>query len=346
MKLRARLRFVIVRIPFLRSLAEGLGFNQPAAWVFKRTVLRSFIDGAIGRQLPWTLRAFAGYCRAYFALFPRSDSVFGGYLLFKISRGLGRVTGMRALVHVKVGRDSVYLKPDDPRCIAVITEVKEGSGTEILKRWLSEGDTFIDVGANHGSFSLVAARYVGSTGRIIAFEPQPILAQAIERSLRASVQCGFEVHAIALGSDEGTIGLFVPTHSSGAAGVFAGHSAVVRHRRLEVPIRRLDSILSKESCGNRVLMKIDVEGSEMACLEGAAAFLKTVRPNVLIEIHPKSMEISGARQATFVALLAELGYQRYVEIDGDSCPHHLKRLDISHRRNVMLLPGTARDFLG
>src|SRR3954468_546190 len=51
-----------------------------------------------------------------------------------------------------------------------------------LKSLLQRGDTFIDVGANEGYFSVVAARLVGPTGRVIAIEPQSRLARVLERN--------------------------------------------------------------------------------------------------------------------------------------------------------------------
>ena len=56
------------------------------------------------------------------------------------------------------------------RCVA-INGVWDEKVLQVLTTWLREGDTFYDVGANVGYFSLIASRLVADSGRVVAFEP-------------------------------------------------------------------------------------------------------------------------------------------------------------------------------
>jgi precorrin-6B methylase 2 len=73
---------------------------------------------------------------------------------------------------VEVGGHTIFVDLLDPRFLQVIHEVRSpDTDLQVLSRLLSEGDTFIDVGANHGSFSVVASSVIGAEGHVIAVEP-------------------------------------------------------------------------------------------------------------------------------------------------------------------------------
>src|SRR5687768_12991065 len=62
----------------------------------------------------------------------------------------------------------------------------ERRGTGSARRVLARGNTVIDVGANAGHYTLLAARCVGRTGRVLAIEPSPWVADRLERSIETN----------------------------------------------------------------------------------------------------------------------------------------------------------------
>ena len=78
----------------------------------------------------------------------------------------------------------VWPKADDTigRSLELYGEFAEGEN-RLMARYVEPGHTVVDVGANLGTTALSLAKAVGSTGSLIAFEPQPLLAQCLQTNL-------------------------------------------------------------------------------------------------------------------------------------------------------------------
>jgi FkbM family methyltransferase len=302
--------------------------QQTLAWLTQSELRRS---------LPLQLRLFAVYCdlqrRAGL-----TGHIIGGLLAFRVLSRSAEALGASRAVRLHVGRHTVFVDARDPRLLHVPNELQPtAEATRVMSALLEPGDTFIDVGANHGSFSLVAAARLGSSGRVVAIEPQAELAQLIERSLAASARCPFEVLQVACGEVAGETALFVPRDSSGSAGVFAAFSATAPHRVVAVRVERLDDLLQHRVTPGRVLIKLDVEGSELRVLRGAAGFLRRVRPRVILEVNELSMTAAGLHIDELRSGLRELGFRRYLEVTALDRARSIADLEARASRNVVLL---------
>jgi FkbM family methyltransferase len=148
----------------------------------------------------------------------------------------------------------------------------------ILSRWLpTRGSAPVvwDVGANEGDYTAVV-RSVCPAARIFAFEPNPpTYSRLAARWTNSGVRC----FQNALGRAEGALELWdyegAPTGSSHAT----FHPVVVARvsgERLQprvVPVQTIDGIAAREQVSRIDLLKMDVEGHELACLEGAARMI-------------------------------------------------------------------------
>lgn len=162
----------------------------------------------------------------------------------------------------------------------------ERSKAQALKRFLHDGQTFVDVGANKGDFCLLASRLVGPHGRVIAIEPHPANCYWIKRSIEKNGYNNIELHQLALSDANGSAQLYVG-EKSGFHTLLAGQNQRGKGR-IEVRTRRLDDLL-KEVHAERVHgIKIDVEGAEVHVLEGARETLATNGEiTVFLDIHPQ-----------------------------------------------------------
>ncbi|MBN4056259.1 FkbM family methyltransferase [Rhodothermus sp. AH-315-K08] len=151
--------------------------------------------------------------------------------------------------------------------------------TLLARRLLREGDTVIDVGANIGVFSLFASEFVGSSGVVHAFEPQPDLIAMFNRSLQLNGVTNVEVHPAALGEENGRRVMCVPSGNCGAASLAW---RVDGAREVEVDVLRMDDFMKKENVGPARLMKIDVEGFESGVIAGASKLLESGSPDAII----------------------------------------------------------------
>jgi FkbM family methyltransferase len=151
-----------------------------------------------------------------------------------------------------------------------------------------EGDNFIDVGAHVGRYSIMAAKRIGSLGRVIAIEAHPetfeLLNKNIELNGLANVTT---INAVAT-SEKGKVKLFLPGQDSGLTvyNTIMINRAKPTENFLEIEANTLDNILSEYSMHRVNYLKIDVEGAELEVLKGAVNTLSSNKDlTLLIEVH-------------------------------------------------------------
>jgi FkbM family methyltransferase len=159
----------------------------------------------------------------------------------------------------------------------------EADKVRALQELLKPGMTFVDVGANKGDFTLLAAKVMGDRGRVLAFEPVPDNLHWLRKSIALNGYRSVEVIEIALSDTAGR----APIH----LGTFSGWHSLVHTEggtgeTIEVETRTLDSVL-EERGGRADVIKIDVEGAELQVLRGAERTLGAGGPlTVFVECHP------------------------------------------------------------
>lgn len=156
-----------------------------------------------------------------------------------------------------------------------------------LLHLLRPGDLFVDVGANIGSYSILASRVCGA--RAIAFEPDPGTCRALRRNIAANdVEPFVDVQCAAVGSSDGQV-----RFTTGLDTI--NRIATDDDRRTQtVQSIRLDSLAG---IGDAVLMKLDVEGFESEVLKGAENLLGS-QSLVAVETESRDLEVVRALTAS------------------------------------------------
>ena len=311
--------------------------DRTSDWIYRHETLGWSYRPELRRQLPLLLRAYAHFC----ALQRGSNRgyIIRGRWLFQKITALRNLLSRPDSVRLAVGPHVVHLNLNDPRMFQVPNELLHDSGEiECLRHFLHAGDTFLDVGANHGGFSIRAAPIVGPRGLVVAIEPQPRMAALVEQSLREIKDLKFHMHPIACGEKEATITFYIPLGSSGSAGRFAAYSAQAAHTEVQVPMKRFDEAVDWRAFPGEVFLKLDIEGSELAFLTGAANFINTRRPRILMEVNPVTLSGAGLTIAQLIAPLLAAGYRNFIEVDQPAMRHSLETLDAARQRNVVLIP--------
>lgn len=178
--------------------------------------------------------------------------------------------------------------------------------TWLCRQVLRRGDTMLDVGANQGVVTAYAARLVGPTGFVHAFEPQPELAALLSRSMTLNGYHHVQVHPYALSNSDGHRSLHGPPGSSGMATLEPDGGGSVLAESVEV--RRAGDVFQAIALSPIRLLKVDIEGHEESFLQGCLDYLRRSPPEV-VAFESHGVAPFHARPA--VAMLRRIGYAFY-----------------------------------
>ena len=175
---------------------------------------------------------------------------------------------------------------------------------KIFAKRLSEGMTVLDVGANIGYFTFLAAARVGPSGRVLAIEPNRRNV-AFLLATRARNQFHHVEIVQAAASDRWQVLSLSTSNSNGAALETTGTEP--NHFEEPVMALPLDAIFARS--GRIGVVKIDVEGAEARALKGMSDILRRDRPVVFSEFTPAAMpSMSGVSPGAYLEMFTSQGY--------------------------------------
>ncbi len=199
----------------------------------------------------------------------------------------------------------------DPRDEVITPWLKKGVWepleTALFRSEIDEGDVVVDVGANVGYYTLIAAQKVGKTGQVWAFEPDPDAFEILRRNVELNGYDNVQLVPKALGAEPGTLRLYRHPTNRGDHRVYDPGDA---REAVDVEVTTLDQYFATRE---RVdLVKIDTQGAECTILAGAGETLKRhddVR--VIMEYTPQYIRQMGADPGACLSRLDALGFSFY-----------------------------------
>ena len=180
-----------------------------------------------------------------------------------------------------------------------------------LQQHLAAGDTFIDVGAHIGYYSLRAAPVVGPSGHVIAIEPNPDTLPKLHGNIQASGATTINVQPFACAEVDATLDLFAASRTNTGETSLSQSNAsqdgppAATYR---VRARPLDDIVRDAGVSRVDAVKIDVEGAEMMVLKGAHETLDRYHPALLVELVDRQLQAMGSSANEVVQFLHAHGY--------------------------------------
>lgn len=166
----------------------------------------------------------------------------------------------------------------------------------LLESLCLPGKAFVDVGSHIGSV-IDGVRRHSSPSLVVAVEAIPAKADALRRKFPEAV-----IHSCAVGDRDGEISFFIDMKQSGFSSLYPSRNAD-HLREIRVPMRRLDDLLKGMDVD---VVKIDVEGAELAALRGAAAVLSKYAPTIMFESGPE--EVGGLSKTDLWSFFDQSGY--------------------------------------
>ncbi len=183
----------------------------------------------------------------------------------------------------------------------------EGPTTTVFVDRISAGDTVVDVGANAGYFTCLAAVLTGTRGHVVSFEPFPQVSERLRSNVRLNRFSNVDLVNVALSNTttEATLNLG-PSHHLGVSSLAPLDGST---ESIPVVVRTGDAMLA--SMERVDFIKVDVEGAEAAVLEGLAGTLKRWRPDLVVEITPSYLQRFGSSVAVIERQISQLGYKMF-----------------------------------
>lgn len=201
-----------------------------------------------------------------------------------------------------------------------------------FRRALRPGMVVLDIGAHHGLYSMIAARAVGPSGRVIAFEPSPRERKRLGTHRRINRFHHIDIEPLALGREPGRATLYLPPRrGSGFNSLNPAEDLRSQAEPVEVVVSTLDIYLDSHPL-QVDLMKIDVEGGELDVLTGARGVLASShRPAILCEAEDERTQPWGYDAIEIVRMLEASNYVlnqaqpggRLLPVPGDAFPPNL-----------------------
>lgn len=192
----------------------------------------------------------------------------------------------------------------------LLLEVYERAEQAFVRQALAPGAVFLDVGANHGLFTVLAAERVGAAGHVYAFEPSPREAASLRRNLALNQCTNVTVVEQAVSDRTGQARLAVAGDGGLNALAQNTHPEQVVEAWQAVSTITLDDYLAGAGEPRVDLLKIDVEGAEALVLRGAERLLRRAQPPVLLcEFCDVTAAGFGSSGRELYALLTSYGYE-------------------------------------
>jgi FkbM family methyltransferase len=165
---------------------------------------------------------------------------------------------------------------------------------KMLQHELKVRDVVYDIGANVGFYSLLSSVIVGDAGYVYSFEPSPDNLQQLRKHLKLNHIKNCVVVDAAVSSADGEA--VFDTSGDRCTGHLAADG------NLRVRTLTLDGLVSRQEIRPPNLMKIDIEGGELECLQGATNVINEYRPIIFLATHGQEIHLACTE------LLANLNY--------------------------------------
>jgi FkbM family methyltransferase len=202
----------------------------------------------------------------------------------------------------------------------------------LFKSACKKGMTVVDGGAHLGVYTLLAARLVGTEGRVHAFEPHPHSAALLRRSLIANgVDPRVALHEAALSDSSASGFLYSKTRGNqSAASLITRADRGVAHRVAKV---RLDDLVADPVD----LVKLDLEGAELAALGGMRNILDRNEDLILfVECNPAALRLTHRSSADLFSTLTSYGFEINVIDEHCTVIRRMTELDLAEQTRNLL----------
>ena len=207
---------------------------------------------------------------------------------------------------LQIGEATIVLNPNDPVVSGALNfGVYEKAETKFFQTACHSGMTFLDVGANIGYYTALAARAVGPNGQVIALEPNPESFRYLEQTIAANAVGNVQSFPIAASDASAKLPLYISRDNRGDNRLYQPGK---NWPKIEVEAQPVDVLLAENDIETVNLIKIDVQGYEPKVIAGLSETIRrSPKLTLLTEFWPKGIRDAGGDPREFLKTLQELG---------------------------------------
>jgi len=184
--------------------------------------------------------------------------------------------------------------------------------TAWLSRRLRPGDTFVDIGANIGVFSVLASQLVGNEGKVVAIEASPVFHQRLLQQARLNECRNIRAVNAAVSDTHKTLTFVLASSRNMGANSIVPYDGPAEST-FEIEAYPLPELLDPSEIAKARVIKIDVEGAEGSVIRGLAPMLDKLRPDaeITVEVTPERMAQLGDSADELLKTMTEAGFHVY-----------------------------------
>lgn len=246
---------------------------------------------------------------------------------FLSGKALGRIPGVRTfdtlmyrklvrpkgtvLTNVQGNRMYVNTQEWDTVLPLLIHGLLDKYETELFKKMITEGMVVVDIGANIGYYTLIAAKLVGESGIVYAFEPEPNNYELLCKNIEVNGYTNVVPVRKAVSNKQGKAKLWVRKSGSSDPSdpSLSKDNLLEGASFVEVETISLDEFFANTKNSKVDVMQIDAQGAEGLIVNGTEKILQSNSLKILMEFMPKGLRNLGTDPLEMLSKLQEYGFK-------------------------------------
>ena len=219
----------------------------------------------------------------------------------------------------------------------LLEDIYEKETMVLFKKILRPGMVVVDVGAHIGYFTRIFSKFAGSNGNVYAFEADPENFKVLERN--TNFMPNVRRYPIAISDHSGTIDFYHCEEKAGCHSTLPNLPLDYKMKKISVDATDLDTVLEQAGVKHVDIIKMDIEGGEVAALKGMKKILEQKDITLIVEFAPAWIIAAGATPQGFLSEIASFGFNIFVITDKG-----LVKLNSNDDSYKKLLPKTETAF--
>lgn len=219
----------------------------------------------------------------------------------------------------------------------IISKSWERFQTSLFKKHVKKGDIVLDIGAHIGWYTLQAARIVGSTGRVYAFEPDLKNFKLLKKNVNANGYTNVILVNKAVSNKTKKGRLYKSTNNTGDNRVFDSRDG---RSSVGIQVIALDDFLKEKQVN---FIKMDIQGFEANAVKGARKIIQSSKKlKIMTEFWPEGLKMSGSSAVEYMDLLLS-SFSVYNVIEGAT--HKLVHVSKKNANKLHLFTNSETNLL-